>query len=369
MVICTDGHALAAAARHAFYHHRPLILSPDAVWFCLAQGFAQHVSLNAERMRERLVRFSGKATLVVTRPDFELGRPNPWPEVFSSFSSQIAEHVGKLRDLVMADFSTTGPVERAASEVLLMDTFQPYFDYEVAGGCGIPSVTLLGTPEDWRSVRRRAAMLGELELEHWIDALTPVLDELVATSEGRVDPAFWRSFFRYESASGGGEITGWIQLLFPYLVHHELGPVEPSEAPLPTSYDADGITTPTAAEAAATRARRWKRSLVPNPHMQHWREHLRAAEAREGWPSWGNIHGPSPKEIPASIASAPLRYVHLPDGSERTLRLVAGLLGVSQARPTGALYADFGWAVIHDHDAPVETSHHGPVETSHHGST
>src|SRR5215472_9132937 len=96
-----------------------------------------------------MARSGSQSKLSVERPDFFLGRENPWPEVFAEFSQQIAAYVGKLRDLVVADFSTTGPIARAASEVVLMDAFQPYFQYEWSIGCGIPSITLLGTPDDW----------------------------------------------------------------------------------------------------------------------------------------------------------------------------------------------------------------------------
>jgi hypothetical protein len=66
------------------------------------------------------------------------------------FCDGIAAHFGKLRDLVVASFSTTGLVEHAATEVLLMDTFQACFEYEMLAGCGIAQVTLLGMPDDWR---------------------------------------------------------------------------------------------------------------------------------------------------------------------------------------------------------------------------
>src|SRR5690349_14786617 len=39
----------------AFALHYPLVLSPDDVWLCLAQGFARHVNENAEKLRERFV--------------------------------------------------------------------------------------------------------------------------------------------------------------------------------------------------------------------------------------------------------------------------------------------------------------------------
>jgi len=310
LVSANDMHALAQAAHDAFYRHHPLVLSPDAVWHCLAQGFAHHVAQNAEALRARFVRHEGKVKLVVERSDFVLGRPNPWPEAFSAFSEQIASHVGRLRDLVVADFSTTGPVERAASEVLLMDAFQPYFEYEMRVGCGIPSITLLGTADDWKSVRRRAAMLSEFGLEAWTDALLPVLDEVVRTAEGRADAGFWRSFFRYQSGSGPSELTGWILALFPYL-----------------------------------RAGRDGEGLRPNPYLGTWERALRAAEERKDFSF--NPEGPGLGAIPSSLAGAPVKCVDVRDGSVAQLRFVAGLFGVTQA-DDGALAPEFGWAIVHD---------------------
>ena len=314
LVCASDAHALAQAAHDAFYRHHPLVLSPDAVWFCLAQGFAHHIALNAEALRKRFVRHEGKKKLVVERADFVLGRPNPWPEAFAAFSEQIAEHVGRLRDLVVADFSTTGAVERAASEVLLMDAFQPYFEYEMSVGCGIPSITLLGTVEDWKSVRRRAAMLSEFRLEAWTRALLPVLDQVVRTAEGQVDAEFWRSFFRYESGSGPSELTGWILVLFPYIK----GP---------------------------------KDRLMPSPYVKRWEKALRAAEKRKPQPFF-KPEGPSLGEIPSSLASAPVRCVDARDNSSHLLRFVAGLFGVVQDPVTGALGPEFGWGVVHDDATP-----------------
>lgn len=80
-------HPLLQAAHLAFARHYPLTISPDAVWICLAQGFAQYLNANAEVLRNHAVRHQGKLTLSVRRDDFVKGSPdNPWSEVFSSFS-------------------------------------------------------------------------------------------------------------------------------------------------------------------------------------------------------------------------------------------------------------------------------------------
>lgn len=316
LISCTDVHPLAEAASLAFYQHYPLSLSPDAIWFCLAQGFAQHVNLNAERLRRHFVRHEGKVKLVVDRPDFLLGKPNPWPEAFAAFSEQIAAHVGRLRDLIVADFSTTGPIERAASEVVLMDAFQPYFEYEMMIGCGIPSITLLGTPEDWRSIRRRAELLAEFELKEWIRALLPVLDQFVQAAEGKCDSDFWRSFFRYQSGSGPAELTGWIHVLFPYL----------------RDFHKD----------------RQGNQLMPNPYLPRWAKGFQKADSRKGWLKWDEVQGPGINALPAGIASAPVKIIDKRDNSEHKMRFAAGLFGVAQDPSSLALIPEFGWAVLYD---------------------
>jgi hypothetical protein len=247
--------------------------------------------------------------------------------VFAEFSQQIAAHVGKLRDLVVADFSTTTPIERGAFEVLVMDTFEPYFEYEVAAGCGIPRITLLGTPDDWRSVKQRASMLAEFGLEKWIAVLLPILDQLIATSEGRVDTEFWRSFFRHRSISGGGNMSGWLQRLFPYLVK-DVRVADPPATPraTPPSYGPESIVVLTAKEAAERRRKTWRKELFANPWL--------SADT-----------GPSVEAIPTAISSAPVLLTW--DGGQQQMRFVSGMFGVSQ-ESDGALRPEFGWAVVYD---------------------
>src|SRR5690349_5005930 len=42
---------LLAAVHTAFSEHRPLVLSPDAVWVTIAQGVAHHMAVHGERLR------------------------------------------------------------------------------------------------------------------------------------------------------------------------------------------------------------------------------------------------------------------------------------------------------------------------------
>ena len=123
--------AFIEAINTAYDKHYPLVLSPDAVWLVIAQGFARHVNENAEKLRNLFVEHEGKKTLSVRRDDFIKGSlDNPWPEVFGEFSEKIRQNIGpKLHDLLSPTFTTTGPVEKAATDVVLMDTMKKYFEY------------------------------------------------------------------------------------------------------------------------------------------------------------------------------------------------------------------------------------------------
>ena len=203
----------------AYEHHYPLVISPDDIWMCIVQGFGTHVNAYAEELRHLFVQHEGKKEIKVRRNDFVKGSPeNPWSEVFSEFSAQIRSHIGeKTHDLLLPNFTTTGPVEKAASEIVLMNAFKEYFDYRCVTRCGIPKITLKGTVDDWKQLRERTLGLAQFELKWWIDALKVILDRFVEAAEGKVNKLFWSTIYKEIDESGGPFITGWIVTLFPYL--------------------------------------------------------------------------------------------------------------------------------------------------------
>ena len=207
------------AAYTAFSVHNPLSISPDDINLLIAQGLACHINQNAEALRSKIVAHEGKETIKVRRDDFVKGlATNPWQEVFPVFTRQIREFlVGDVYGLTVGDFSTTGPVEKAASEIVLMDAVQSYFTYEFHTKCGIPRFTLTGTPNDWKKIRDRATHLEEYGLGWWQAELLPLLDEFLKASLGCPDLSWWESFFKENNGSGGPYIGGHILRLFPYL--------------------------------------------------------------------------------------------------------------------------------------------------------
>lgn len=215
----TSFHPFVNTLHLAYAHHYPMTISPDMIWLLIAQGFANHVNQNGEELRDYFVDFQGKKLININAPTFSKGNENnDWPGIFYRFSEKIEENTGaELLDLITGDFSTTGPIEKAAFQITLMDAMKSYFLYSVTTMCGIPEITLEGTVEDWKLIEEKTKELAQYDLEWWTDELLPVLQKMTDTAAGNPDFDFWNSIYKWNSVgSGSPYITGWILKFFPY---------------------------------------------------------------------------------------------------------------------------------------------------------
>ena len=212
-------HSFFYGMYEAYANHRPFVLSPDMVWMLIAQGFSHHINANPEKYRDKMVDFSGKMSLVV-----ESEKPldsAQWDVLIPRFAEEIRENTkGTIAETMIADFSTTTQYEQIASEITLMETTKAYFEFVlVYAVCGIPEVTLLGTPEDWQKVYDKTMQLRSYDLAWWIDDLRPILKKFIDASKGKKDVKFWRKMFKWHTQKEYGApniIDGWIVKFFPY---------------------------------------------------------------------------------------------------------------------------------------------------------
>lgn len=215
--------------RTAYADHRPVVLSPDALWLIISQGFSRYVNAHAEEMRPLLVSHQeGKQDLTIESQKDLLTEDVDWAALLDGFTRQLDKNTkGGLAETITADFSTTGTTERIASQVVLMDVFKQYFNYQVMYiVCGIPYITLTGTPQDWQRVISKTQKLKVYPgIAPWIEKLEPILKEFVAASEGKPRQTFWQSIVRQKRVGelrGGGcspdrptTLDGWFLKLFP----------------------------------------------------------------------------------------------------------------------------------------------------------
>ncbi|HEY4001581.1 MAG TPA: DUF4419 domain-containing protein [Candidatus Xenobia bacterium] len=227
----TPGNVLLQAAWLSFSQHRPLVLSPDMIWLALGQGLVRHVLQDAGRWRDRLAGFAGKKELRVLRDAFDPQSFGDWMQVWDDLGRQVRETVGpRLPDFLGCNFSTTGRLERAASDIGILELHEAYFDYSVLSVCGIPSVTLEGTPADWQAIEGRLEGLASFDLAWWVDRLRPIMRQFVRAASGDVDPSFWRDLYQRHDPDTQGyggpheRFTGWIGRLLPY-THSKRNPL------------------------------------------------------------------------------------------------------------------------------------------------
>eukprot|EP01064_Diplonema_japonicum_P013425 TRINITY_DN20996_c0_g1_i1.p1 TRINITY_DN20996_c0_g1~~TRINITY_DN20996_c0_g1_i1.p1 ORF type:complete len:452 (+),score=88.61 TRINITY_DN20996_c0_g1_i1:44-1357(+) len=221
MLKLTQQNVLIAASDMCFNHHLPLVLTPDVIWLTVVNGLAMHVNQNSETLRSKFVSHEGKVDLKVVSDHFVKGQHNDWKEVFSKWSEKVRDHIGKdVHENLSPHFTTTTPVTRAASEVVMLDVVQTYFTYIEMSSCGIPQFTIEGSIDDWRNMQRRVQRFLEIDpsLEWWTKPVVNVLREFELAAEGNPSHDFWRSWYKSDELSSGEIVTGNIALLFPYTV-------------------------------------------------------------------------------------------------------------------------------------------------------
>lgn len=212
----------------AFADHRPVSLSPDVIWMLISQAFSHEVNASPERFRDRFVDFDGKVDLIVETGEALYSPAFDWTGTIDGFAEKIDSGTkSDVARLLTADFTTTGTVERMASEIVLMETTQAFFEFIVMKlGCGIPSVTLTGTQEDWQAVLDKTDRLQQLGAGSWVQDLKPVLEQFVQAAAGNPDQAFWQDIVMKntpQSLRGGNcsldpptNLDGWFLKLLPY---------------------------------------------------------------------------------------------------------------------------------------------------------
>jgi hypothetical protein len=213
----SNGKGIVDLVHESFNSHRPLILNPDTIWIPILKGLATHIDKNAEELRKHFVNFEGKKDIIINRDSFIKGQNNPWENCFPEFSAKIADFIGKKRDLLISNFTTTTELTKIVSEIALMDAMKNYFSYGFSTLCGIPRITLEGTVDDWKNIKQRVLIFNEFGLSWWTNELVPVLDEFINVYSGNINDEFWKSFYNVDGGSGGPFVSGHIIKFYPYL--------------------------------------------------------------------------------------------------------------------------------------------------------
>jgi len=215
-------HPFLTGILNSYIDHRPFVISPDIFWLLISQGFARHITQNAEELRSQMVNFDGRKTLTVFSDKIVLGNPqSDWNSIFPQFNEQVNDYTGKrLVGILTSDFTTTTPTSKIVSQVTIMEAVKSYFEFKVIIiGCGIPKITIEGTSQDWKKLLEKTKYLSRYKLDWWTSELIPVLEEIIAAKKGKVNKDFWMNMVKYHTEKKYGTVNtidGWIVKFFPY---------------------------------------------------------------------------------------------------------------------------------------------------------
>jgi hypothetical protein len=304
-----DFHPLIAAAALAYQKHYPLALTPDVLWLTILQGVAQHIANHSGVLQARLVTHQTKMELVVQTGLGSL--PKTDAEMMAAtqpFVDLIEQHVlPEKRFVLNTKFSTTTDVERIAGAIVVMDAFQPYFDYVFYIICGIPSITLEGTTEDWKLLASKVQLLNDsdLDLGWWTKELLPLCDHFVHASRGDVDRSHWKNLCKLVERYGANDLNGWLLKFIPYV--------------------------------------RRDRNELPvhrNPVLA-----LTNFDVKTGPQERFTISGCTSNMLPTGVSRVPVTCKNISSGASVSLQFLAGLVGVAQSPEDFTVKPVAGWGI------------------------
>ena len=187
-----------------------------------SQKIAMAIDKNAQdpSVRQLFVSHEGKKTLTVEVGPSIYGVDYEW--FFQQMTGQISESINNpdYTQIMEADFSSSTPVQKIVNQIMLMYSFQQYFEYRMMTLCGIPGVVMLGSQDDWSLLIQKLEKVetflkpidNVLGLGDWFKSCKTVLEKLLDTFNGNPDKDWWSRIMTIDvqHGSGGGTFyNGW----------------------------------------------------------------------------------------------------------------------------------------------------------------
>jgi hypothetical protein len=211
----------------AYNYHKTLRLRPDDIKLQLLMIISTFINNNAEMMRPFFVDHKGKKELTVF---FDAFKPN---QIFGEFGRQLEGNIKcpEFAKHYKHKFSTTTELISVVNNMTLMNTLKEYFEFTMICMCGIPSVELEGTQEDWNELKQTyeyfKGITGQYELKEWYNHFDVIMDMFIEMrmlqESGTIDAPdhikkLWERVISYIPVGSGGDtkLAGWIRLFCPY---------------------------------------------------------------------------------------------------------------------------------------------------------
>jgi len=144
--------SLLKATVLAFAYHLPLRFKPDHILYAILAGFniwVNEMGGHIKLAQKNLVNNSKKDIKIEISLD-----PN-WDQVVDTLGERLEDAITNknLVEVMKASFTTTTPTAMRVKNLTIASIMKKFVRIEFSTMCGIPYVTLEGTPQDWEKVK------------------------------------------------------------------------------------------------------------------------------------------------------------------------------------------------------------------------
>lgn len=191
----------------AYDNHKGLIIKPDFIWHTVLFELSQLIVKDPEKYRDFFTKQKeGKIAIVVPTNDSQLID-------LDLIIAELHKLVPTDTEQFLLEFSTGTELSKMAINAAFCEAVSPFYDY-MTFMCGLPKIKVLGTTEDWDSIKASCESLKEIFTDHvsYFNGISGLVDKFKACD----DVNYLSKVFFYESEGSGGKtrIQGWIKTLF-----------------------------------------------------------------------------------------------------------------------------------------------------------
>ena len=218
----------------AYNAHISWRVRPDDLHMVLQMAFATCFNNNAQQLRHFFIAHEGKMKLKIESSRFYL---NYFCETFKQMMADNVKDPEFIRAFTQR-YTTTTALLGTVSNMFLMNALKEYFSFEMHLSCGIPSIIMEGTLEDWHKLKAFYEyfknLLEETELKEWFKHFDIIMDMFIKmrnlkainnASEDDLDyeatpdiKELCKRVISFVPVGSGGDtiLGGWARLFVPY---------------------------------------------------------------------------------------------------------------------------------------------------------
>jgi len=197
--------------------HRPLILTPDAIWLVISQGASIHINENYKKLEKDIFKKNKPKELLIRNDSLEYGSKH-WENLISSLANETSKYTKEsYYSFFVPQFSTTTQVIKTSYQINLLHSYKKAFTYVGESGCGIPYIRLTGSKADWEQIYSNLQKLNKIGLSDWREELEPIIKEFINVFDNQINSEFWGNIYKNMMNYNEFYISGWVIKFFPYL--------------------------------------------------------------------------------------------------------------------------------------------------------